>query len=99
MTHIVNTEVLKSNNSFINSDLDKLNDEIQNLKNSIFDVGNYWQGTDHDFFEKQMDDFLEEVNKFFNYLDEMQIYLSDYVKKVEKIEDKYSSDNVNFNFK
>ncbi len=103
MALLVDIDNLKKFNSIIdeglNDDYLGLQKSILDLKNSLFDMGNAWQGSDHDNFNTKMEDFAKDLNDVYDYISELQSYLNDYIAEIKRIDDKFSSSSVNFNQK
>ena len=95
MAVVINTENLSSYSNLINdklfSDYDSLSQSILDLKNTLSDIGNHWQGSDFDAFNLKMEDFVSELNKVCDFISELQTNLDDYIKDVDNLDDKYGS--------
>lgn len=82
---------LDTNNRILSGDYYKA---LSSLKNAILDIGNFWQGTDYDYFLKTITPFLDDLSELETSLQSYHEFLGGYIKAHQMLNDRYQSKTI-----
>lgn len=90
-TIVIKTENMRSYNKNLDNELEDLYTKINDLKNTVTAIGNYWQGTSHDTFDKKINEYITDLNGLAKYIEKLYNFVESYTKGIDSIDNKYST--------
>ena len=94
MALLVDTEKLSEYQKNMESELTDLRNNVNNYKNVVNEIGNYWSGRDHTNFDTKVTDFLKELYKVLDYIQESNDYLDNYITATKDLDNRYTSSKI-----
>lgn len=87
----VNTNFLKDKADKIDIYTQDISSNINKIRTEISSVGNVWRDGNYVNFSRKMETFIQELNRFNAEISNCQRVVSDYAKRYDDLESKYSS--------
>lgn len=91
---LINKDIIKKNTNYIGDEISNYNDGLNDIRNTIDDISNIWQGNDYNNFKSQMDEFIQSLQNIGESLENYKNYLEGYVNASDKLENYYNNEKI-----
>ena len=90
-----NTGMINTQQKNISNYINDFNSGISNVKNTINNISTIWRGNDYNNFNTKMSEFIGDLTKFKNTLDQYSEFLNGYSSATDKLDDYYGDKKIN----
>ena len=91
---LVNKSMIDRQTSNINGYIRDYRTGINNLKQTVREIGNIWSGSDYEQFVNKMDDFIADLTRLADSLDSYVEFVNQYIKAVSVLDSEYGQKRI-----
>ena len=91
---IINNDVIKQRGKLISERLDALSENIARLQNELIEIGNHWNDSAHDMFDKKMNDYVSDLYGFLSYMENLDDFIREYESCMDNVDSKYGDTDI-----